>query len=219
MNPPIKGEPTVKPPLTATPTITPTTPKKTAKEVFLMANSNIDEVVRWLEDWVTGVDFTRPGKDQSLGRDIANKVAEQIATRSATESRGATAAWPPNSPGYSAAKQKDYGWSLPNYRTGQMLSHLSLIGRTRIAAHEVTMVYGIDAPPSAGGSPTGLVSAADSRITDTEKAAFAHSGQSRQRIQRPFYELDDLIREAVVVDVVAPWVSAYVVDTNHANGV
>ncbi len=207
------------PPPTTTPATTPTTPKKTAKAVFLMAqNSNIDEVVRWLEDWVAGVDFTRPGKDQSLGRDIANKVAEQIAIRSGTE-HGATSVWQPNAAGYSAAKQKDYGWSLPNYRTGQMLSHLSLIGRTRIAAHEVTMVYGIDAPPSAGGSPTGLVSAADAAITDAEKAAFAHSGQSAKRIKRPFYKLDDLIREAVVVDVVAPWVSAYVVDTNRANGV
>jgi len=189
--------------------------------------SNIEQVVAWLKDWVDGIDFTKTGADQSLGRDVANKVARQIADRAAIEGRGAGAVWAPNSTtpsrwhpeGYSAWKGKHYGWQLPNYRTGQMLSHTSLFGRTRIMAHEIEMVYGVDAAPARGYSPTGLLSVADEKVTDTQKAAFAHSGQSRKRIKRPFYELDDTIREAVVVDVVQPWCNAYIVDTNQLNGV
>ena len=183
--------------------------------------SNIADVVAWLEGWVNGIDFTKTGADQSLGKDVANKVAEQIAARSATEHKGATAAWPANSTtpsrwhpqGYRAWKQQEYGVDTPNFRTGQMLSATSLIGRTRIEPHEITMVYGTDAPPFTSAAPTGLLSDADKAVTDTEKAVWATDKG------RPFYELDDTIRQAVVEDVVAPWVSAYVIDTNRANGV
>jgi hypothetical protein len=186
----------------------------------MSANSNINEVVRWLDDWVNGIDFRKSGQDQSLGRDVAKKVAEKIAFRSATEHRGATVAWPDNSntpspwhpQGYRAWKAEKYGVDAPNYRTGQMLSELSLIGRTAIAAHEIIMTYGTDAPPFTSAAPTGLLSDADKAVKDTEKSTWNSA-------TRPFYEMDDQIAEAVVVDVCYPWVSVYVMDTNRANGV
>jgi hypothetical protein len=40
--------------------------------VNLASTSNIDDVAHWLENWVDGIDFTQPEKDQFLGHDIAN---------------------------------------------------------------------------------------------------------------------------------------------------
>jgi hypothetical protein len=180
--------------------------------------SNIDQVVSWLENWVNSYDFTRPSKDQSLGRDIATKVVEGIERRSSDQNQGATTVWPPNAPTYAASKQKRYGWSHPNYRTGQMLSKASLFGRTTIAPQEVTMRYGTDTPPSGSAAPSGYISDHDRYVTDTEKASFPHSGQSRRQVKRPFYELDDEITRQVL-DVCRENLDSYIWETNQRNGV
>jgi hypothetical protein len=60
-------------------------------------NSNIDEVVISLERCVDGWDFTRPGADQSLGRDMARLVAERILARSQVHLGPDLTAWDENS--------------------------------------------------------------------------------------------------------------------------
>jgi hypothetical protein len=178
-----------------------------------MDDSNIDEVVRYLENFLRSFDFTRKDEDQSLGRDITLLVAERIAERSARGVDAQGNAWPVNSDKpshwhkdawgnplrYRTWKQLVYGWSNPNYRTGQMLSTQSLRGdKTTIQRTEILTVYGTDEPPDRGGSPTRAIAYWDKNGTDTDKAYYAHDGQSKQRIKRPFYELNDEDVEAIV---------------------
>ena len=61
-----------------------------------------------------------------------------------------------------------------------MLSQKSLYGRTTIDPKLITMIYGTNAPPdrTRNGVP---LSDADKAITDTEKAYYAHTGQSPRR--------------------------------------
>jgi hypothetical protein len=100
-----------------------------------------------------------------------------------------------------------------------MLSRLSLFGRTTIEPKLITMIYGTDTPPTdcAYGSPPPDVFARDERVTDTFKAHLAHTGQSRLRIKRPFYELDDTIAAQVLAVTVAA-LTAYINASNASRG-
>jgi hypothetical protein len=191
-----------------------------------MASSNIGQVTAWLEGWVDSFNFARPGKDQSLGRDIAMKVVDRIQTRSLTDRKGAKDTWPPNSEkpsrwhpeGYRKWKDDNYGIGEPNSRTGQMLSQLSLYGRTRIDSKLITMIYGINQPPTRAtfGDPGEKNFERDKKVTDTFKAYLAHTGQSRQQIKRPFYEVDESDGQAVM-ELCQENLAEYITDTNRAN--
>lgn len=178
-----------------------------------MADSNIKEVVGWLHQFVASFNFTRPGVDRSMGRDLAHLVAGLIADRCAKGLAPDGTHWkpvsdtpwgPPGSgfqfPGYRTRKRQAYGWpeadGKPNYRTGQMLSHLSLFGNTVVGPDLIEMHYGIDAAPAGCYSPvdnrTASERRADESVTDREKAGWAEDND------RPFYELDDEIRDAVL---------------------
>jgi hypothetical protein len=149
---------------------------------------NLDAVVAWLGRFVESFDFTRTGRDQSLGRDIANKIAEGIIERNKRQVDRDGEPWKKNAPAYKEWKELKSGLvDEPNIRTGQMTSQLSLFGRTQIARREITMIMGLDKPPVRSAAPTGHISKQDKNITDTAKAYFAHTGQSRQKIQRRFY--------------------------------
>ena len=54
----------------------------TSKGGNSVQNSNIDQVVGWLTDFLAEFNFTRKGADQSLRRDLANLVVECIMKRS-----------------------------------------------------------------------------------------------------------------------------------------
>lgn len=189
-------------------------------------NSNAAHVQAWLEHWLAGVNFTRPGADQSLGRDIALKVVDRIATRGTVDKSGADGEWPKNAPAYAAYKAKRYGITdAPNIRTGQMLSQQSLYGRTRIEEKEITMVYGVNAPPDRTGTGVPL-SESDKQVTDVEKAYFAHSGSGTGRnskgqfsanTKRSFYAAnrEDAI---AVVELAQANINEYIEATNRDNG-
>src|SRR5262249_31679475 len=115
--------------------------------------------------------------------------------------RGSTVSWPDNAPGYAQWKAKKYGvFDQPNIRTGQMLSQQSLIGRTQVEADQITMVYGTGMAANRSATGQGFDSRRDD-ATDVEKARFAHEGQSRRKVQRPFYELDETISQAVKEEI------------------
>jgi|GEM_PF-2915897 len=155
-------------------------------------NSNIDEVGQWISGILEGIDFTMPGADQSLGRDMAGVVANGIIDRSVPDAQapdGST--WAANEPEYAARKRARYDADQPGILTGQMLSLESVKGELTLAPAEVTMKYGTGEsakrarngaePPKASDPPT-----------DRQKAEWFTEGG------RPFYELDDQINEAVV---------------------
>lgn len=184
-----------------------------------MNASNIADVISFLDGFVDSFNFTRPGNDQSLGRDIANKVVERIYDRSLDQRAGPGGPWDKNEPKYAKWKDKNYGVAEPNSRTGQMLSHQSLFGRTKIDPEQVTMIYGLDEPPvrATFGTPTEKQFEQDRKVTDVQKAYFAHTGQSKHRIKRPFYAVDESDGRAVV-ELCQENLNRLIVETNAGNG-
>ena len=83
-------------------------------------NSNIGQVQAWLRGFVDSVNFMRPGNDQSLGHDVANKVVNQIIERSEKQPTGGVdREWEMNADEYAKWKEKRYGIADgPNTRTG-----------------------------------------------------------------------------------------------------
>jgi hypothetical protein len=163
--------------------------------------TNISKVVAWLDQFVDGFDFTRPGKDQSLGRDAKSKAAQLIHDRSLIDRTGFLTAWQPNSEtptkwhpqGYRQWKGENYGTGSPNNRTGQMLSKASMEGRSTVEAKQFTMIFSTDKSTDKArfGNPTAKQLARDQKVTDTCKAYLAHAGPSRKYIVRRFYQLVD----------------------------
>jgi hypothetical protein len=190
-------------------------------------SSNIGQVVAWLDGFVDSFDFKRPGVDQSLGRDVMNLGAQRIRDRSLQDRTGFGTAWPPNSEtpshwapqGYRKWKEDNYGTDEPNSRTGQMLSLLSMKGRSTVESKQVTMIYGTDTPPTRAtfGNPDPKLLARDQKVTDVQKAYFAHTGQSKKKIVRPFYQLIDDDAEAIV-ELCQENLNDLIRDTNAANG-
>jgi hypothetical protein len=174
--------------------------------------SNIDQVAESLRMFLDAFNFQRPGKDQSLGRDIVTDVALGIQERSVQEKRGADADWAPNEPEYAEQKGKDYGvFDQPNVRTGQMLSLPSLKGAdTRIEPDSIEMVYGTGQPPTGTGTGAPL-KPADTKVTDRDKAGFAHDNA------RPFYEADQAIADRVR-ETCRENLNEYIRDVNAATG-
>jgi hypothetical protein len=168
--------------------------------------SNIDRVVAWLRGFVDSFDFSRPGKDQSLGRDVANVIVRGpqlddtggILGRCTDGVGPEGTPWPANADSTVAQKQRLYGHEEVNRRTGQMLSQASLLGRTEVAGEIVTLRYGTGSAPSGSAAPTGYISEQDKAVTDMQKAQWAHTWQSRRGVLRPFYGMGQGDTEAVV---------------------
>lgn len=168
------------------------------------SDSNIDQVEKWIDEFLVSVAFDRPGAEQSLGRDLAGTVAQGIADAGLDRAEAPDGtAWAPNEPKYAAKKAQRYKISqhAPNYRTGQMLSIQSLLGQPLIRAEEVEMQYGTGEPPTrtATGVP---LDPSDEMITDIEKALINSK-------KRPFYMLSDGIADdclELTGKVVARWI-------------
>lgn len=156
-----------------------------------MSDSNADQVLGWIGQFIDSIVFTRKGVENSLGRDIADTIirgpehGEQggIMGRCADGVTPEGQPWPENSDnpsgeGYRSKKLEKYGWDETNRRTSQMLSYVSIYGRTTIAPDVVTLTYGLDKPPDASRSPTGYKDDRDDAVTDVQKATWAHQ-QSR----------------------------------------
>jgi hypothetical protein len=62
-----------------------------------MPDSNINTGAAWIAKWIDSFSFGRPGAGQSLGGDMANTVAEQIAERSSRQVDPYGKSWSENS--------------------------------------------------------------------------------------------------------------------------
>ena len=151
-------------------------------------SDNLAELIAWIDGLVETFDFTLPGVEGSLGRDLAAKAAEGLAKRSNDSLDPDGTAWEENSAQYEKYKRKRYLMAdRPNIRTGQMLSPKSLLGGTEVSRDEVLMKYGTGEVPTR--AVTGVpLSVADESITDIEKAFFC--SQTRR-----FYALDEKIAD------------------------
>ncbi len=185
-----------------------------------MDTSNIGDVISFLDGFIDGFNFLRVGHEQNLGRDVANRVVQGIYDRASDRRAGIGEPWDANEPKYAKWKEKYYGGvANPNVRTGQMLSHQSIMGRTKIEADQVTMIYGLGEPPVRAyfGTPTDKQLAQDKKVTDVQKAYFAHTGQSKHKIKRPFYEVNDEDSRQVA-ETYQENLNRMILETNAANG-
>jgi hypothetical protein len=154
-------------------------------------HSNGDEIAAWLDAVVAGFDFTLPGIDQSLGRDLARTAAQGMIDRAVDEGKDPDGApLKPNAEPYRSWKRKKYSVEAPLVRTGQMLSLESMMGETSVSADRIDMVYGTGEAPTRGS--TGYISESDKKVTDRQKAAYVTDGGRR------FYEFDRQIASAIV---------------------
>jgi hypothetical protein len=117
-------------------------------------------------------------------------VAEGIVDRSAAEQRGVEGAFPANDSEYTARKVKLYGVDLIGFRTGQMISLPSLLGKIDVTPDSVVMTYGTDQPPTRSMS-SGYISTSDQAVTDTAKAGYFTEKKGS------FYAIDEEIADKV----------------------
>jgi hypothetical protein len=144
---------------------------------------NFEEVSAWILGSVKTFDLG----ENSRGQAIAEAVAEGIARRSYdVQGSPSDPDWPENKPPYKKRKERLYGTGKTNYRTGQMLSRESILGKVTIDPKTVEIHYGTGKPPTDGMN--GYIEEADKQITDIEKAFIAASND------RAFFELDDEIK-------------------------
>lgn len=152
--------------------------------------ANSDDVGAWLDGTVGSFNFERTGEDQSLGRDLAGVVAQGMIDRTAKDQKTVDGEeLRPNEEKYRKRKRRLYEVDQPLWRTGQMLSLPSMIGKVTVSADQIEMRYGIGEAPTR--SMTGdYISKEDKEITDVEKAGYVSEA-------RPFYGLDDQIIDEV----------------------
>lgn len=113
--------------------------------------------------------FTRAGKERALGLEAAHLVAEGIVDRSfKVQVDHKLKAFKPNTDAYTADKVKKYFIPEIGFRTGQMISIPSLLGKVEVEEQQVTMRYGTGSIPT--HSMTGNIFPSDMKATDTQKA-------------------------------------------------
>lgn len=154
------------------------------------ASEVIGDYFRKLEALIATFNFERQGHGESLGKDAAGIVAEGIKDRSVADQGGPDGTWPANDPKYTARKKKKYNVELVGFRTGQMISMPSLLGRVDVTPHLVEINYGTGQPP-AGSMSSGYISTQDTSISDVEKAWFF------TRLKGSFFVLDTQIADKV----------------------
>jgi hypothetical protein len=167
--------------------------------------TNVDEVNAWTVGLFDTFGFTSTYEGKALGNVLAETTAEGIRERSIErQCDGSGTPWPVNSDGdgslssrnatsvhgqgYRSRKRRLYGTDLTNVRTGQMLSIQSLMAKVVVTQYLVEIHYGTGEPPTS--SSTGYIEDADKRISDDDKAFYAHE-QGRK-----FFELDADICDA-----------------------
>lgn len=153
----------------------------------VIVESNVDSWAEKLARVLDDFNFLSPADSGPLGDSIVRRVAHNISDRGLEQRRGIDAEFRENQHGYEERKVALYGIGAarPNIRTEQMLSQSSVEGEQALSgdARELTWTYG------KGTTPTNGRTARDRATTDREKAHYAHEGQSKMGVVRPFFGL------------------------------
>ena len=165
--------------------------------------SNAIEVQKEFLDLIAGFNLTLPGRDQSIGRDMAVAAAGGIVVRTVIDQEDSSGnPLKPNNPKYAARKLKEHDVSKVGILTGQMLSMASVMGKVAVGPESVEVSYGTGEKPSAyatRGTITGK------EPTDVQKAGyFADRGNE-------FFDLDATIEDEIFV-VARDGLAAYLED-------
>jgi hypothetical protein len=154
---------------------------------------NLDHVEALVE-LISLFDFTLPGKEQSLGRDLAVVAADEMIDRTLDEQMDANGSHlRRNSARWRAYKEARYGVvDKTGLLGGQMLSHEAMLGETTIEPELVTMVYGHGTTPTRATSQSGAdLKPRELKATDREKMSWFQDRFG------DIYAFDDLIEEAL----------------------
>lgn len=157
--------------------------------------SNEDSLEADLRALIDSWDFTAPGEQQSLGRDVVGEIAAGIHDRTVAEKKDAHGEpLKPNEKRYAARKAREFQSFQPLVRSGQLLSLDSLVGRVDVTPDKITMNYGTNSAPSRVFGPSGNLR--QNEPTDRQKAEWNSE-------ERPFYALDERIVDERVLPAVA----------------
>lgn len=164
----------------------------------MAVTSNVDEIAEWLRSLGDCLDFTRPGIEGSVGKDMLIGQAYRIDERCSRE-EGPTEAWAENQGKY--AKKKDtlhlpVGIGIAPPSEERMLSILNLKGEQIITAKEATMIYGAAGSASGPDDPSPRNKAA--WFTNGSEGADGERSGAKNQPDRPFYEYTEDDVEASV---------------------
>lgn len=109
--------------------------------------SNIDEIERMFDSFDQSIDFTRPGREGSLGEDLLDDQALRISDR-ARQEEGPGGPWDANQGEYGERKRKrglpvGRGMKTADGSPDVMLSLVNLKGERSITPSEATMTFGV----------------------------------------------------------------------------
>lgn len=148
-------------------------------------STNADDVADDLDAFVASFNFLMPGQGSSLGKDIVDMVAEEIADRSVPDAKDPDdSEWKANERVYAKRKADRYDALQPGILSGQMLSEESLKGKPDIGPDRVEMNYGTGDPPAGTARNGAKLKPYECKATDRQKAEWFTKGGRR------FYELD-----------------------------
>lgn len=107
-------------------------------------DSNIDEIEALFDRFDEAIDFTRPGEEGSLGKDLLKSQGLRILDRAQAE-QGSEGEWEANRGEYKKRKDKKslpVGRGLGEDDEDRMLSQLNVMGEQDVTATEATMKFG-----------------------------------------------------------------------------
>ncbi len=143
--------------------------------------SNLVEYQPAFAALINDFNLTVPGKDQSLGRDMATEACLAIVERSVADQQDATGGtFKATSPKYTASKLRKFSVDLVGVRSGQMLSLESVKGEITVEPEVVTIKYGTGEVATRSSTGGQLRS---NEPTDRQKADWFTQGG------RPFFGL------------------------------
>jgi hypothetical protein len=174
--------------------------------------SNGDDISDLVDDLVATFDFTRAGKEQALGKELAHAAAESIRDRCMQGLDPDGNPFKSNEKEYAKYKRRRYDAVQPGILGGQMFSLESTVGQPNISADKVEMVYGTGSLPPANARNGVPLYPSERTATDREKAEyFTASG-------REFYKLNEDDAEAVM-DVAAEAITEYLDEFQKNRGI
>lgn len=163
---------------------------------------NLTVVARLVDEVADAVDFTRPGVDRMLGRELLALIAEGIAIRTIQRQVDPGGnPLKPLSPGYLKWKRAKFGIEKIGILTGQMLSQRSLEGVQEFSKTTASMTYGVNEPAIRPGSTMGAPKRSFKQSAEDETPPTDREKARKFEVHREFYALDGEIEDAAVEHV------------------
>lgn len=168
-----------------------------------MSDSNIQDLEAFFARFDEAIDFTRPGTEGSLGKDLLKSQGLRILDRAQAE-QGSEGEWAENRGEYKKRKDKKglpVGRGLGEDDENRMLSQLNVMGEQEVTATEATMRFGQGDKARNKG---------DWFTNGSEGEDGKRSGAKNQP-PRPFYQITSEDEDAIIeqsAEAVGEWLQS-----------